>query len=194
MRRPKDSGSKDGAALVFEACVGRGGTSKVWRCRWGGQGHRVALKILEVDEVFEDQCLSEFAHECEMLRQSRHANIISFLWSFVGPAQLWLFSEYCAGGSLSEIVHRRAKTGQAGSAGLPGEPVRGAGGGECDIGASSDRIRGEDLGAGGGGNGRAPGALEPSGAGVGPVAGAVPGAAAALRWGRLRELEAAMAA
>lgn len=119
MRRPKDSGSKDGAALVFEACVGRGGTSKVWRCRWGGQGHRVALKILEVDEVFEDQCLSEFAHECEMLRQSRHANIISFLWSFVGPAQLWLFSEYCAGGSLSEIVHRRAKTGQAGSAGLP---------------------------------------------------------------------------
>ena len=53
---------------------------------------------------------------------------------------------------------------------------------------------GEDLGAGGGGNGRAPGALEPSGAGVGPVAGAVPGAAAALRWGRLRELEAAMAA
>ena len=96
-------------------------------------------------------------------------------------------------GSVFGVRPRASGAGRVGGAGLPVELGRG---GERDLDVRSDR--GEDLGAGGGGNGRAPpGALEPSelsepsGAGADADAGA--GAASGLCRGWLRELEAAMA-
>jgi serine/threonine protein kinase len=57
------------AAVQFERCIGAGATAKVWQCRWGGDP--VAIKVMDIDEMFEQESLSEFELECDMLQKSQ---------------------------------------------------------------------------------------------------------------------------
>eukprot|EP01052_Picozoa_sp_SAG31_P037789 SAG31_NODE_4935_length_2851_cov_2.089753_3_plen_111_part_00 len=47
--------------------------------------------------------------------QCDHPNVLGFLLGFVGPTNLWLVSEYCAGGSVGDVLSRkRAALGDRG--------------------------------------------------------------------------------
>ena len=68
-------------ALALERCVGSGATAKVWAGMWGGRS--VAVKIMDIDEMYEEESLDEFRLECQGLRDCAHANVIRFYIEFV---------------------------------------------------------------------------------------------------------------
>eukprot|EP01052_Picozoa_sp_SAG31_P037790 SAG31_NODE_4935_length_2851_cov_2.089753_4_plen_72_part_00 len=53
--------------LIFDQFLGEGASAKVWRATWSGK--QVAVKVVGVDEVFEDESLEDFRNECAMLKQ-----------------------------------------------------------------------------------------------------------------------------
>ena len=93
---------------MFDTCVGTGATASVWACRWSG--HSCAVKIMEIDEMYEEESLAEFRLECEQLAKCAHENVIRFFLDFVdrdheiGGGRLWLVSEYCSGGSVRDLL------------------------------------------------------------------------------------------
>ena len=95
-------------SLVFDSCVGAGATASVWACRWSGLP--CAVKIMEIDEMYEEESLAEFRLECEQLAKCAHDNVIRFFLDYVdrdleiGGGRLWLVSEYCSGGSVRDLL------------------------------------------------------------------------------------------
>ena len=104
-------------ALALERCVGSGATAKVWSGRWGGRS--VAVKIMDIDEMYEEESLDEFRLECQGLRDCAHANVIRFYLEFVerepelGGGRLWLLSEFCAGGAVRELLTHSGRLSEA---------------------------------------------------------------------------------
>lgn len=99
-------------AILFDKCVGAGATAKVWQCRWAGLA--VAIKVMDIDEMFENESLTEFQTECDMLQKSQHRNVIFFMQSFVDKlnCKLWLVSELCAGGSVRDALNHGGPMGE----------------------------------------------------------------------------------
>ena len=103
--------------LALERCVGSGATAKVWAGRWGGRS--VAVKIMDIDEMYEEESLDEFRLECQGLRDCAHANVIRFYLEFVqrepelGGGKLWLLSEFCAGGAVRELLLHSGRLSEA---------------------------------------------------------------------------------
>lgn len=93
---------------MFDNCVGHGATASVWACTWSGLP--CAIKIMEIDEMYEEESLAEFHLECEQLSKCAHENVIRFFLNFVdrdydiGGGRLWLVSEYCSGGSVRDVL------------------------------------------------------------------------------------------
>ena len=54
--------SDERAVLVFDGFLGAGATARVWRATWAGVA--VAVKIIEVDEVFEVRCQRHLLRHC----------------------------------------------------------------------------------------------------------------------------------
>jgi serine/threonine protein kinase len=105
-----------GRTLAFDRCVGTGSTASVWACRWSGLP--CAVKIMEIDEMYEEESLAEFRLECEQLQQCTHANVIRFFLDYVdrdeeiGGGRLWLVSEYCSGGSVRDLLQHSGRLGE----------------------------------------------------------------------------------
>jgi serine/threonine-protein kinase 24/25/MST4 len=67
-------------------------------------GDIVAVKIIPVSEQDE---IAAIQKEIAMLRECAHPNIVQYYGSWRTRDALWICMEYCAGGSVSDVMHTR---------------------------------------------------------------------------------------
>lgn len=65
-------------------------------------GEIVAIKMIPLTESDEMESIQK---EIAMLRDCNHPNIVKYYGSWRAPDALWIAMEYCAGGSVSDIMH-----------------------------------------------------------------------------------------
>ncbi|KAK2078182.1 hypothetical protein QBZ16_004050 [Prototheca wickerhamii] len=82
--------------------LGRGSYGAVYKSRVIKTGELVAVKIIPLAA---DDEIESIQREIAMLRDCQHANIVKYYGSFKSPDSLWIVMEYCAGGSVSDIMH-----------------------------------------------------------------------------------------
>ena len=83
-------------------CAGRGSYGAVYKARVLDTGAIVAVKIIPLTEQDE---ISSIQKEIGMLRDCQHPNVVNYFGSWRTPDSLWIVMEYCAGGSVSDIMH-----------------------------------------------------------------------------------------
>ena len=88
---------------IFELIhpLGRGSYGSVYKALFLETGDIVAVKIIPLadnNEIFSIQ------KEIRILRDCNHPNIVRYFGSWRAPEALWIAMEYCAGGSVSDIM------------------------------------------------------------------------------------------
>jgi serine/threonine protein kinase len=94
-----------GYELVRE--LGRGAQGVVYLARHTGSGELVALKLLLAQVSVDPSARFGFLREFENIRALRHANIVEFRGSGASGDEFYFTCEYCAGGSVDQLVARR---------------------------------------------------------------------------------------
>ena len=84
--------------------IGFGGSSEVFIADY--RGTEVAVKRLRILEV-KDENLKEFKREVSSLNMLRHPNLVLFMGAIAEPNNICIVTEYCAGGTLFNILHQR---------------------------------------------------------------------------------------
>ena len=84
--------------------IGFGGSSEVFIGDY--RGTEVAVKRLRILEV-KDENLKEFKREVSSLNMLRHPNLVLFMGAIAEPNNICIVTEYCAGGTLFNILHQR---------------------------------------------------------------------------------------
>ena len=74
----------------------------MYKARIIDTGDIVAIKIIPLTEQDE---MDSIQKEIAMLRACNHPNIVRYYGSWRAPDALWIAMEYCAGGSVSDIMH-----------------------------------------------------------------------------------------
>jgi serine/threonine-protein kinase 24/25/MST4 len=74
----------------------------VHKARILSSGDIVAVKIIPVTEQDE---IASIQKEISMLRECNHPNIVKYYGSWRTHDALWICMEYCAGGSVSDVMH-----------------------------------------------------------------------------------------
>ncbi|KAL4436608.1 hypothetical protein ABPG75_003747 [Micractinium tetrahymenae] len=89
---------------IFELIhpLGRGSYGAVHKARILASGDIVAVKIIPVTEQDE---IAAIQKEIAILRECNHPNIVKYYGSWRTRDALWICMEYCAGGSVSDIMH-----------------------------------------------------------------------------------------
>ncbi|PSC67730.1 Serine threonine-kinase dst1 [Micractinium conductrix] len=89
---------------IFELIhpLGRGSYGAVHKARILASGDIVAVKIIPVGEAEE---LAAIQKEIAILRECNHPNVVKYYGSWRTRDSLWICMEYCAGGSVSDIMH-----------------------------------------------------------------------------------------
>uniref|UniRef100_A0A0G4GRY5 Protein kinase domain-containing protein n=1 Tax=Chromera velia CCMP2878 TaxID=1169474 RepID=A0A0G4GRY5_9ALVE len=102
------------------ALIGSGATSNVYKGMW--RGTDVAVKVLTGGSssgvkghggpagVTED-----FARELGVMKELRHPNLVLLMGASTKVQPLALVTEFCAGGSLFGLLHKRAERGRGGA-------------------------------------------------------------------------------
>lgn len=84
--------------------IGFGGSSEVFIGNY--RGTEVAVKKLRILEV-KDANLKEFKREVSSLSMLRHPNLVLFMGAIAEPNSICIVTEYCAGGTLFNVLHQR---------------------------------------------------------------------------------------
>jgi serine/threonine-protein kinase 24/25/MST4 len=82
--------------------AGRGSYGSVYKARIIESSDIVAVKIIPLTEQDE---MDSIQKEIAMLRDCNHPNIVRYYGAWRAPDALWIAMEYCAGGSVSDIMH-----------------------------------------------------------------------------------------
>lgn len=96
--------------------LGRGGMGAVYLARHEDSGEEVALKVMLPRVAASTAASARFLREVELTRNLRHANIAALHDAGFAEGTFYFTTEYCAGGSLDQLVERgggRLETGQA---------------------------------------------------------------------------------
>eukprot|EP00928_Gymnodinium_smaydae_P023969 TRINITY_DN19560_c0_g2_i1.p1 TRINITY_DN19560_c0_g2~~TRINITY_DN19560_c0_g2_i1.p1 ORF type:complete len:666 (+),score=112.34 TRINITY_DN19560_c0_g2_i1:77-2074(+) len=87
--------------LEVQTLVGVGSTSKIYKGTYTGK--QVAIKCM-CDDNDGQGVTRAFWRELRSLQQFRHPHIVQMV-GIVGPSPLMLLTQYCAGGSLFDLLH-----------------------------------------------------------------------------------------
>lgn len=82
--------------------LGRGSYGSVYKARLLDTGDIVAVKIIPLTDNDE---IDSIQKEISILRDCNHPNIVRYYGSWRAPDALWIAMEYCAGGSVSDVIH-----------------------------------------------------------------------------------------
>ena len=85
--------------------IGEGGYGKVYQAEW--HYNLVAVKQLLADSLTEAS-LAEFQHETDLMASLRHPNMVQLFGVCVEHTPYWIVMEYCAQGSLYQVIQHRA--------------------------------------------------------------------------------------
>jgi len=110
---PSDRASDDGSSdpnEIFQllAPLGRGSYGSVYtaRLRQSPSADLVAVKIIPLTDSDEVESIQK---EIGILRVCSHPNVVRYYGSYRTPDALWISMEYCAGGSVSDVMHALGK-------------------------------------------------------------------------------------
>lgn len=84
--------------------IGFGGSSEVFIGNY--RGTEVAVKRLKILELNSEN-LKEFKREVSSLSILRHPNLVIFMGAIAEPSNICIVTEYCAGGTLFNILHQK---------------------------------------------------------------------------------------
>jgi len=84
--------------------LGRGGSGVVHKAIHVRKGHIVAVKLISVAGVPEDE-ISSIEMEIRLMRDLHHPNIVKYIDSKLEGSELCIVLEYVEGGSLAKIMH-----------------------------------------------------------------------------------------
>lgn len=100
--RKKHAWELDPKDINLQKELGRGGFGVVFKGLW--HGTTVAVKKL-LNQKLDQAGLDTFMAEVSILSDLRHPNIVLFMGSCLDPANLFYVTEFCAKGSLFEVLH-----------------------------------------------------------------------------------------
>ncbi|KAH7623904.1 putative Serine/threonine-protein kinase dst1 [Nannochloris sp. 'desiccata'] len=102
--QPEEQEMLTDPSSVFELLnpLGRGSYGSVYKARIIESNDIVAVKIIPLTEQDE---MDSIQKEIAMLRDCNHPNIVRYYGAWRAPDALWIAMEYCAGGSVSDIMH-----------------------------------------------------------------------------------------
>jgi len=110
---PSNGTSDDGSSdpnEIFQllAPLGRGSYGSVYtaRLRQSPSADLVAVKIIPLTDSDEVESIQK---EIGILRVCSHPNVVRYYGSYRTPDALWISMEYCAGGSVSDVMHALGK-------------------------------------------------------------------------------------
>lgn len=81
--------------------IGQGASGGVFTARSIGSNQLVAIKQMVLQQQPKKDLI---VNEIEVMKQSRHPNIVNFLSAYMTNGQLWVVMEYMEGGPLTDIV------------------------------------------------------------------------------------------
>jgi serine/threonine protein kinase len=81
--------------------LGDGAFGKVFKAEHRDNGQLAALKIVP---IVEETDMEDFMVEIDILSECRHPNIVGLHEAFFFDSQLWMFIEFCSGGSVDDII------------------------------------------------------------------------------------------
>ena len=84
--------------------IGLGATSEVYLGKY--KGSEVAIKKIKLKEI-NDDFYKEYQNELSILTSIRHTNLIIFLGTMLEENNLCLITEYCEGGTLYDLLHKK---------------------------------------------------------------------------------------
>jgi eukaryotic-like serine/threonine-protein kinase len=87
--------------------LGRGGMGAVYLARHEDTGEEVALKVMLPKVAASATARARFLREVELTRNLRHPNIAALHDANFAEGAFYLTTEYCAGGSLDQLLERR---------------------------------------------------------------------------------------
>lgn len=94
--------------LTFDKQIGSGSSCEVYKGAW--RGLDVAIKKMKVASLQENH-MKEFYREISALVKLRmHQNLVSLIGVSQNENELCIITEYCSGGTLFDLLHRRKGT------------------------------------------------------------------------------------
>eukprot|EP00300_Choanocystis_sp_HF-7_P027154 c32224_g1_i1.p1 GENE.c32224_g1_i1~~c32224_g1_i1.p1 ORF type:complete len:432 (-),score=63.17 c32224_g1_i1:138-1433(-) len=99
--------SGDDPAKVFDVIekLGEGNYGSVYKCKRLTDSGLVAMKVVPVDSEYES-----LMREIEVLRQCTSPYIVAYYGSFFKDGDLWIAMEYCALGSVGDMMEICSRT------------------------------------------------------------------------------------
>ncbi len=90
--------------------LGRGGMGRVYLARHATTGEHVALKMMLPKVAASTEATSRFLREIEVTKRLRHSHIAGLHDAGSANGVFFFTTEYCAGGSLHQLIARRGGT------------------------------------------------------------------------------------
>ncbi len=87
--------------------LGAGGMGAVYLARQKQTGEQVAVKVMLSKVRVNDHARMQFLREIETTRALRHRHIVQFLGDGVAGSVFYVLLEYCAGGSVADLMKQR---------------------------------------------------------------------------------------
>ncbi|KAI8377830.1 kinase-like domain-containing protein [Radiomyces spectabilis] len=81
--------------------IGQGASGGVYTARRSGNQSPVAIKQMNLAQQPKKELI---INEIMVMKQSRHANIVNYIDSYLWKGDLWVIMEYMEGGSLTDVV------------------------------------------------------------------------------------------
>jgi len=81
--------------------IGQGASGGVFISRYPGSNEVVAIKQMVLEQQPKKNLI---VNEIEVMKQSRHPNIVNFLSAYLNQGELWVVMDYMEGGPLTDIV------------------------------------------------------------------------------------------
>ncbi|MET9342150.1 protein kinase [Nonomuraea sp. NPDC003804] len=101
----RDLASVAGYTILRE--LGRGGMGAVFLARHESTGEEVALKVMLPRVAAGAEAHARFLREVQLTRALRHPNVAALYDAGSADGTFYFTTEFCAGGSLDQLLHRR---------------------------------------------------------------------------------------
>jgi serine/threonine protein kinase len=105
----KHASGKSIGNYLLEDTIGSGTFGKVKIGRHGLSGMKVAVKILEKQRIVDSADVERVSREIHILKQVRHPHIVRLYEIVESPKQLFLITEFAAGGELFDYIVRKKR-------------------------------------------------------------------------------------